>query len=214
MPAGAGAAALLPYLKEVLSDSAAVAGLAADSMTRGHEWRFLELGREIECAIRTLQLIRNLLSTAPDDEMTNLRLLQAVLEIGDGLMTYHRRYGGRLQVVPVIDLLLSDESNPRSVAYQVAKLRKATRHLPGNDQSEATFSPLDRELMRVLAELRLANIEQLAQTAGITRENLIRLLDTQTSSIERIAEIVNRLYLSHAPRAGVFHATTTDVSEV
>ena len=214
MPAGAGAAALLPYLKEVLSDSAAVAGLAADSMTRGHEWRFLELGREIESAIRTLQLIRNLLSTAPDDEMTNLRLLQAVLEIGDGLMTYHRRYGGRLQVVPVIDLLLSDESNPRSVAYQVAKLRKATRHLPGNDQSEATFSPLDRELMRVLAELRLANIEQLAQTAGNTRENLIRLLDTQTSSIERIAEIVNRLYLSHAPRAGVFHATTTDVSEV
>ncbi len=214
VPAGTGAAALLPYLKEVLSDSAAVAGLAADSMTRGHEWRFLELGREIECAIRTLQLVKSLLYTAPTDEMTNLRLLQAVLEIGDGLMTYHRRYGGRLQVVPVIDLLLSDESNPRSVAYQVAKLRKAAKHLPGNDQSEATFSPLDRELMRVLAELRLANIEQLAETVDNKRENLIKLVETQINSIERIAEIVNRLYLSHAPRADVFHATTTDVSEV
>ena len=214
VPAGTGAAALLPYLKEVLSDSAAVAGLAADSMTRGHEWRFLELGREIECAIRTLQLVKSLLYTAPTDEMTNLRLLQAVLEIGDGLMTYHRRYGGRLQVIPVIDLLLSDESNPRSVAYQVAKLRKAAKHLPGNDQSEATFSPLDRELMRVLAELRLANIEQLAETIDKKRENLIKLVDAQINSIERIAEIVNRLYLSHAPRAGVFHATTTDVSEV
>ena len=214
VPAGTGAAALLPYLKEVLSDSAAVAGLAADSMTRGHEWRFLELGREIECAIRTLQLVKSLLYTTPTDEMTNLRLLQAVLEIGDGLMTYHRRYGGRLQVVPVIDLLLSDESNPRSVAYQVAKLRKAAKHLPGNDQSEATFSPLDRELMRILAELRLANIEQLAETVDNKRENLIKLVETQINSIERIAEIVNRLYLSHAPRAGVFHATTTDVSEV
>ncbi len=214
VPAGTGAAALLPYLKEVLSDSAAVAGLAADSMTRGHEWRFLELGREIECAIRTLQLVKSLLYTVPTDEMTNLRLLQAVLEIGDGLMTYHRRYGGRLQVVPVIDLLLSDESNPRSVAYQVAKLRKAAKHLPGNDQSEATFSPLDRELMRVLAELRLANIEQLAETVDNKRETLIKLVETQINSIERIAEIVNRLYLSHAPRAGVFHATTTDVSEV
>ena len=214
MPAGPGAAALLPYLKAVLSDSAAVAGLAADSMTRGHEWRFLELGREIESAIRTLQLIKSLLSTAPADEMTNLRLLQAVLEIGDGLMTYHRRYGGRLQVVPVIDLLLSDESNPRSVAYQVAKLRKASKHLPGNNQSEATFSPLDRELMRVLAELRLANIEQLAETVNNNRENLIKLLDVQTSSIERISEIVTRLYLSHAPRTGVIHATTTKMSEV
>jgi len=213
-PAGPGAAALLPYLKEVLSDSAAVAGLAADSMTRGHEWRFLELGREIESAIRTLQLIKDLLTTVPDDEMTNLRLLQAVLEIGDGLMTYHRRYGGRLQIVPIIDLLLSDESNPRSVAYQVAKLREASKHLPGNNQSEATFSPLDRELMRVLAELRLANIEQLAETKNNNRENLIKLLDEQISSIVRIAEIVTRLYLSHAPRAGVIHATTTNMSEV
>ena len=191
-----------------------MAGLAADSMTRGHEWRFLELGREIESAIRTLQLIKSLLSTAPTDEMTNLRLLQAVLEIGDGLMTYHRRYGGRLQVVPVIDLLLSDESNPRSVAYQVAKLRKASKHLPGNNQSEATFSPLDRELMRVLAELRLANLEQLAETVNNNRENLIKLLDVQISSIERISEIVTRLYLSHAPRTGVIHATTTKMSEV
>ena len=214
MPAGPGAAALLPYLKSVLSDSAAVAGLAADSMTRGHEWRFLELGREIECAFRTLRLIKNLLSTAPTDEMTDLRLLQAVLEIGDGLMTYHRRYGGRLQIVPVIDLLLSDESNPRSVAYQVAKLREASKHLPGNNQSEATFSPLDRELMRVLAELRLANIEQLAKTENNHRENLEKLLDEQINSIERIAEIVTRLYLSHAPRAGVIHATTTEMSEV
>ena len=214
MPAGPGAAALLPYLKEVLSDSAAVAGLAADSMTRGHEWRFLELGREIECAIRTLQLLKSLLSTAPDDEMTNLRLLQSLLEIGDGLMTYHRRYGGRLQIVPVIDLLLSDESNPRSVAYQVAKLREASKHLPGNNQSEATFSPLDRELMRVLADLRLANIEQLAETVNNKRENLIKHLDSQIQSIERIVDIVTGLYLSHAPRAGVIHATTTEMSEV
>jgi len=214
MPAGAGAAALLPYLKAVLSDSAAVAGLAADSMTRGHEWRFLELGRQIECATRTLQLIKNLLSTAPADETTNLRLLQAVLEIGDGLMTYHRRYGGRLQVVPVLDLLLSDESNPRSVAYQVAKLREATAHLPGNDQGEATFSPLDRELMRILTDLRLANMEKLAETVGYNRENLTKLVDEQLEAIERVGEIISRLYLSHAPRAGIFHATTTEVSEV
>lgn len=214
MPAGAGAASLLPYLKAVLSDSAAVAGLAADSMTRGHEWRFLEIGRQIECAIRTLQLIKSLLSTAPAEEIANLRLLQAVLEIGDGLMTYHRRYGGRLQVVPVLDLLLSDESNPRSVAYQIARLREETEHLPGNLQGEAAFSPLDLELMRVLTDLRLANIESLAGTIGYQRENLTRLVDEQIKNVEHIAEIISRLYLNHAPRAGVIHATTTEVSEV
>ena len=68
--------------------------------------------------------------------------------------------------------------------------------------------------MRVLAELRLANIEQLAKTENNHRENLEKLLDEQINSIERIAEIVTRLYLSHAPRAGVIHATTTEMSEV
>ena len=68
--------------------------------------------------------------------------------------------------------------------------------------------------MRVLAELRLANIEQLAETVNNNRENLTKLLDVQISSIERIAEIVTRLYLSHAPRTGVIHATTTKMSEV
>lgn len=214
MPAGAGAAALLPYLKAVLSDSAAVAGLAADSMTRGHEWRFLEIGREIENAIRTLQLVKSLLSTVPADETTNLRLLQAVLEIGDGLMTYHRRYGGRLQVAPVIDLLLSDESNPRSIAYQIARLQEETSRLPGNSSGEAAFSPLDRELMRVLTDLRLANVEVLAETVGYNRENLVKLVDEEIRNVERIAETISRLYLNHAPRSGVIHATTTEVSEV
>lgn len=211
MPAGNGAAALLPYLKSVLSDSTAVAGLAADSMTRGHEWRFLEMGRQIESAIRTLQLIKSLLSRAPADEITNLRLLQAVLEIGDGLMTYHRRYGGRLQVTPVLDLLLSDESNPRSVAYQVARLREETEHLPGNNQGEAAFSPLDLELMRLQADLRLANIESLVQANGSERETLIKLVDEKIASIEHVAELISRLYLNHAPRTGVVHAMATEV---
>lgn len=211
MPAGNGAAALLPYLKSVLSDSTAVAGLAADSMTRGHEWRFLEMGRQIESAIRTLQLIKSLLSRAPADEITNLRLLQAVLEIGDGLMTYHRRYGGRLQVTPVLDLLLSDESNPRSVAYQVARLREETEHLPGNNQGEAAFSPLDLELMRLQADLRLANIESLVQANGSERETLTKLVDEKIASIEHVAELISRLYLNHAPRTGVVHAMATEV---
>ncbi len=211
MPAGNGAAALLPYLKSVLSDSTAVAGLAADSMTRGHEWRFLEMGRQIESAIRTLQLIKSLLSRSPADEITELRLLQAVLEIGDGLMTYHRRYGGRLQVIPVLDLLLSDESNPRSVAYQVARLREETEHLPGNNQGEAAFSPLDLELMRLQADLRLANIESLVQVNGSERETLTKLVDEKISAIEHVAELISRLYLNHAPRTGVVHAMATEV---
>lgn len=211
LPAGTGAAALLPYLKSILADSTAVAGLAADSMTRGHEWRFLEMGRQIESAIRTLQLIKNLLTIFPNDETAELRLLQSALEIGDGLMTYHRRYGGRLQFIPVLDLLLSDESNPRSVAYQIAHLREETSHLPGNGRSEAMFSPLDKELLHLLTDLRLANIEALAEVQNGKRKILIDLVNEQTSAVEHVAEIINKLYLNHAPKTGIVHALATEV---
>lgn len=211
IPSGTGAAALLPYLKSILSDSTAVAGLAADSMTRGHEWRFLEMGRQIESAERTLHLIKTLLSNVSDDEITELRLLQGILEIGDGMMTYHRRYGGRLQFIPVLDLLLSDESNPRSVAYQIARLRNETAQLPGNGRGEAVFSPLDKELLRLLTDLRLANMEKLEHAENGIRKDLVSLVNTQMDSIENVAEIINKLYLNHAPKSGIVHALTTEV---
>ena len=37
-------------------------------------------------------------------------------------MTYRRRYLGMLQADPVLDLLLADETNPRSLAYQLVAL--------------------------------------------------------------------------------------------
>jgi len=53
-----------------------------------------------------------------------------VLEIADSGMTYRRRYLASLQYAPVVDLLLVDESNPRSVIYQLDALGKHLSELP------------------------------------------------------------------------------------
>lgn len=211
MPDGAGAAALLPYLNGVLSDGAAVSGFMAESMTRGYEWRFQEIGSRVERAIRTLKLLHSMLVEVPSEEATKLLLRQALLEVGDGTMTYHRRYGGRLQVIPILDLLLCDESNPRSVAYQVSRLRAEAEHLPNNASSEAIFSPLDRDLLRLLTELRLADLEKISTPTGFKRLELEALVFNAIAALERVAEQINRLYLNHAPRSGVVHAMATEV---
>ena len=44
-------------------------------------------------------------------------------------MTYRRRYMSRLQTAPVLDLLLADEANPRSLAYQLAALAESIDQL-------------------------------------------------------------------------------------
>ena len=45
-------------------------------------------------------------------------------------MTYRRRYPGSLQTAPVLDLLLADETNPRSLAFQLAALADDVDNLP------------------------------------------------------------------------------------
>src|SRR6202012_4696382 len=56
--------------------------------------------------------------------------IRTVLEIADSAMTYRSRYLNLIQVVPFIDLLLLDEANPRSVAFQLSAIESHLRELP------------------------------------------------------------------------------------
>lgn len=209
-PDGSGAAVLLPYLQLVLTNCMAFSGLTAESMTRGHGWRFLEIGRRLERSTRVLELLKHTLVRPAADEVAQIQLLQSLLEIGDLSMTYHRRYGGRLQVPPVIDLFLCDESNPRSVAYQIGRIKYEVGNLP-NASGELLLSSLDRELLRLLTDLRLADVRQLAAIDNGCRREMESFANSALAATERIAEVLNRLYLNHAPRCGGFCAMATEV---
>ena len=50
---------------------------------------------------------------------TSTRCSRPLLEIADSSMTYRNRYATNLQVGPLLDLLLTDETNPRSIAFQL-----------------------------------------------------------------------------------------------
>src|SRR5207253_10190761 len=107
---------LLDILNRSVITLAAFGGLAMESMTRGHGWRFLDMGRKVERSLHMMGLIRATLATVCANEGP---LLEALLEIADSSMTFRRRYLSTLQAAPVLDLLLADESNPRSLAYQL-----------------------------------------------------------------------------------------------
>ena len=81
-------------------------------MTRGPGWRFLDMGRRIERAVHALALLRSTLVEPAADEDP---VFEALLEIADSSMTYRNRYLTNLQLPPLLDLLLTDETNPRSV---------------------------------------------------------------------------------------------------
>ena len=118
---------VLELLDAGISRLAAFSGLVAENLTRGQRWTFLDMGRRLERSLQMSSLLRGTLGTATRTEGS---VLEALLEIADSSMTYRRRYLSMLQAAPVLDLLLADETNPRSLAYQLAALAESIDRLP------------------------------------------------------------------------------------
>ena len=112
-------AAVMERLNRLVVGLLAFGGMAAESMTRGHGWRFLDMGMRIERGLATAYLLRATLLNAHEDEAA---LLDSVLEVADSSLTYRRRYLTRLEAAAVADLLLADETNPRAIAFQIAAI--------------------------------------------------------------------------------------------
>jgi uncharacterized alpha-E superfamily protein len=57
---------------------------------------------------------------------------------------------------PVVDLVLLDPNNPRSLVFQVERLERHIRDLPGHDPN-GLVRGADRIIQRMLSALRLAD---------------------------------------------------------
>jgi len=186
---------ILTLLNQVIINLAAFSGLGMESMTRTQAWRFLDMGRRLERSLHTCGLLKNTLVGSGEDD---LPVLEALLEIADSSMTYRARYLTTLQVAPVIDLLLCDESNPRSVGFQLAALGSHVEALPF-DSSSPMRSGEQRIMLSALASLRLAEVEALCERdRDGARDKLDRLLTRLATHLRNLSDSLARTYLIHA----------------
>ncbi|MEO8144775.1 MAG: circularly permuted type 2 ATP-grasp protein [Betaproteobacteria bacterium] len=133
-------AALSDTLAELDRDIAAfmtLAGFALDGMTRDHGWRFLSLGRRIERLQFLCGVLQEALAGPADADLT------WVLELADSSVTYRSRYMARPEWLPVLDLLVRDVTNPRSVAFQLKGLQDFVGRIGDayGESMEETFGP-------------------------------------------------------------------------
>jgi uncharacterized alpha-E superfamily protein len=108
----------------------AFVGLVMENTTRGPGWHFLEIGRRLERARHMAHLLQAGVAEAPEEIEPYLRML---LYIADSSITYRTRYLTALRTDLVLDLLLVDESNPRSIGFQFAALMDHLENLPDHD---------------------------------------------------------------------------------
>jgi uncharacterized alpha-E superfamily protein len=165
-----------------------------ESMTRTQGWRFLDIGRRIERSLYSCALLRSTLVVSSDSETA---ILEALLEIADSLMTYRSRYLATLQPAAVLDLLLSDETNPRSIGFQLAALSEHIESLP-RDQSSPALTKEQRLAVSALTGVRLADIGNLCETEAGVREKLDRLLRRLVLLLRSLSDAIGHTYLVHA----------------
>ncbi len=186
----------LELLDDILFALSAFSGLAMESMTRGLGWRFMDSGRRIERAILLTDLIYMGVLKNKETAHSNLEVL---LEMSSSIMTYRSRYKATFQFAPVLDLLLIDESNPKSLAFQCSQLADHVEHLP--KKNELRFSsPEEKICLEMLTSVRLLDLTSLKQGYSVI-EN-IRLTDfiqSITSKMKMLAKEINIHYLTRVP---------------
>jgi uncharacterized alpha-E superfamily protein len=155
----------------------------------------LHLGRRLERCLHTSNLIR---SMSQGIGATEHAVLEALLEVADSIMTYRSRYLARVQFGPVLDLLLTDESNPRSVAFQLANCAAHVDQLP-RDTDTANHAPEKQLIDTLLITIRQIDSQSLARKfiLGDT-EQLNRLFAKLESTLPKISDAVSHRYLIHA----------------
>jgi uncharacterized circularly permuted ATP-grasp superfamily protein/uncharacterized alpha-E superfamily protein len=185
----------LDRLDRILLLLAAFGGLSADSMSRGQRWRFLEIGRRIERALAAVALLRAF--CLPDGEPHAVPW-EAMLTIADASTTYRRRYRSGTDPGAVLDLLIDDETNPRSVLYQLLQLAALVDGLGGGGAAQ-------RPAEALLIDDALAALHGSAAPEGpLPRRidaDLVQLLAHVQALLGALSEQLGRTYFSRGAQA-------------
>jgi uncharacterized circularly permuted ATP-grasp superfamily protein/uncharacterized alpha-E superfamily protein len=187
--------AALDLLNQTIMVLSAFSGLGSENMIRGPEWHFLDMGRRIERALHMTSLLRSTLVESHEQEGP---VLNALLEVGDSVITYRTRYLTRMQCAPVLDLLLADDTNPRAVIYQLVELTRHVEQLP-RDRGMPSLTAAERLTLRMLTQVRLAQIDLLCRVnrQGY-RTQLDALLMELLTDLPALSDTITHHYLSHA----------------
>ncbi len=197
---------VVDLLDRGLMSLAAFSGVAMENMTRNYGWRFLDIGRRIERA-ENLSSLFNRLVFSSGMATDAPRRMMFILEVADSFITYRSRYRIMPSLPAVIDLLLLDEANPRSIVFQIAALHEHIHSLP-KEPEIGQRSEENRLVLGLLSQLQLAEGHILAQIPQVDEtkdlEQMIseetaleRLLQDQMHQLPQLTEILTRRYFTH-----------------
>jgi uncharacterized circularly permuted ATP-grasp superfamily protein/uncharacterized alpha-E superfamily protein len=179
---------VLAHLNRIVTDLAAFSGMEMENMTRGHGWRFLNLGRRLERSVNLVCVLRGALAAGN-------AIVEPLLEIADSSMTYRRRYYAQPQLPPALHLLLADDTNTRGLPFQLAAIAEHIVHLPRDPRAP---SPTKEDRLIANARDTLSEIIVSQPWTGGDQATLDRLLESIEDDLKAVSDAVTHFYFSHA----------------
>lgn len=120
----------LQLLKNTGDHMAAITGAQTDRMTRDDGWRLLSIGRHIE----RLGFLASALARGFETGSVHTDGgFEAMISLFDSTITFHAQYQQSRDLAALIDLLVLDPDNPRSLAWVAQTLRGRLAKLAGNE---------------------------------------------------------------------------------
>ena len=182
-------------LNTLLLNLAALQGLARENMTRAQGWRFLDMGIRVERAMYVALFLTHALRSPEAD---NPSALELVLEVADSSITYRSRYSVLPDIAAVYDLVLMDDTNPRSLRFQFDQLLKHYDRLP-RVREGALPDPAQRLLIECLARLRLLDPRELIELENQWRvSETARVLRYVLRSLPKFSDALAAGYFAHS----------------
>ncbi|MBS44580.1 MAG: hypothetical protein CMH83_15735 [Nocardioides sp.] len=164
------------------------------NMIRDHGWHMVHLGHHLERALQLCHLMRATTTRRRGIDVDR-EVLTAVLNAAESAVTHQRRYRGYVRTGGVLELLLTDPDNPRSLQFNLAELATHLAALPASTGS----SRPERLVTVLLEQLAETEVATLVAIGGESRPNLEAFLDQMLAQLTRLGEAVSELHLATGP---------------
>jgi uncharacterized circularly permuted ATP-grasp superfamily protein/uncharacterized alpha-E superfamily protein len=182
----------LPALQRLALQLAAITGTQTDRMTRDHGWRLLSVGRLTERIAGLSQAMQHLIG-AIDGRGGSAVATALLLDLFDSGITFRVRYQRHEDLLALIDLLVLDDTNPRSFAGTLRRLRTEIGKLPGaaawRDEMLALWPEQGAGL--ALGELRGCG-------DAATQQRVLALAKQLGAAAARLSDLIGQRYFAHA----------------
>jgi uncharacterized circularly permuted ATP-grasp superfamily protein/uncharacterized alpha-E superfamily protein len=186
---------MIHALDDLITSVVAFIGLNRESISREQGWIMLDVGRKIEQSLLVITMLRTTM-IKKNNEQVEYNLQQSVLMSNEGLVNYRYKYRRPLQNLLVIDLLIFDPNNPRSLIYQVVRLKSYLQNLPKTVGGQA-LAEYERLILEANTMLNVADKTQLSVSGGDEYDNLAGFLSGLYNLLAGIPGALSKAFFKH-----------------